>query len=324
MDKPECSVCNSTMNYHAKLFDDRYGSPNYYEVFICKKCGFGRTNPALQKDKIGAFYKKYYPLNKTTVGQIKKQVDIKNNFNKWLFGTNNISHLYIQRNSRVLDIGSASGVSLLEIKALGSEAYGVEPDPTAQVFAKKLGLNVYKGFISDNPFPKLKFDFVTASQVIEHEPDPIRFLLSAKKKLKKDGKLILTFPNLNAVYRYIFGRKWIHWHIPYHINHFTYESIYRLTKLTGLKVVKIKTITPNLWTIIQLRCLFVKNEVGIPSPVWNTNSIVQRVGRKDIYFTGLLINVINKIAPAFVLPVNRVVDSLGYGESFLVELKKNE
>ncbi|WKZ25981.1 MAG: class I SAM-dependent methyltransferase [bacterium] len=304
------------------MFDDRYGAKGYYDIYKCKKCGFGRTAPALKKEKIGAFYKKYYPLNKTNSSQIKRQVDYKNNLKKWLLGTNNVSHLYVNRNSKVLDIGSASGVSLLEIKALGSEAYGVEPDSTAQIFAKKLGLNVYNGFISDNPFPKLKFDFVTASQVIEHEPNPLKFLLDIKKKLKTDGKVILTFPNSDALYRKLFGRRWIHWHIPYHINHFSKESIIKLAKKADLKILNLKTITPNLWTLIQIRCLFYPTKMGKKSDVWDSKS---RRGSGNTNFVtkvaGLVIYFANKFAPLIILPVNRVVDALGHGESFLIELE---
>lgn len=318
-----CIICGGKVNiWISDIFDDRYGAKGLYDIYKCNKCGFGRTTPALEKNKIGAFYRKYYPLNKTNIGQIKKQVDIKNNFNKWLLGTNNISHLYIKRNSRVLDIGSASGVSLLEIKALGAEGYGVEPDPTAQGFAKQLGLMVHKGFISDNPFPKMKFDFVTASQVIEHEPDPLKFLFDIKKKLKPNGKIILTFPNTDALYRKFFGRRWIHWHIPYHINHFSKKSVLLLAKKTGLRLIKTKTITPNLWTLIQTRSLFSVVNVGVPSDVW-TNKRSQKSSGGNLLsrFMNMSIYFVNKFAPFIILPVNRIIDSLGYGESFLVELK---
>jgi len=319
----KCALCGSKMDpWLVKMFDDRYGARGYYDIFRCSKCGFGRTEPPLKKNEISSFYKKYYPLGKTNLIEIKKSVDSKNNFIKWLTGTNNIAHLYITRNSKVLDVGSASGVSLLEIKALGSEGFGVEPDPTAQFFAEKLGLKVHGGFISDNPFPNITFDFVTASQVIEHEPDPLKFLLDIKKKLKSNGKIILTFPNTDSLNRKLFGKRWIHWHVPYHINHFSKKSVVKLAKKSKLEIIEFKTITPNLWTLLQIRCLFNPTQMGKNSNIWSSKTIRHITKTQSISkIFNLIIYFVNKLAPFVILPTNRIIDALGCGESVLVEFK---
>lgn len=326
MKQVRCNVCNSFMiPVIFNMFDDRYGAVGLYNIYCCKNCGFRQTDPKLKKEQISNFYKEHYPLKKMSVDEVKKQIDINNKLIKWIKGTNNVSHLYVTSGSDVLDIGSGSGVSLLEIENLHAKPYGVEPDPNSQRFAKALRLKVYKGFITENPFPGKKFDFITASQVIEHEPNPYSFLFATKKKLKKNGKVVLTFPNYNSLYRLVFGKKWIHWHVPYHINHFTKKSFMLLSKNVGYKIVRIRTITPNLWTLIQLRVIFSKNKMGTPSTVWTSPPFSKnRKVLKDYYFKSVLFKTLNKIAPFIVLPVNRLIDFLGLGESFLVELKKYE
>lgn len=307
----KCVVCNSPTKLLIKdLFDDRYGAPNYFSIYECQKCGFGRVDPVLSKKEIGEFYRKYYPLSKYNSNVIKSNANVPNRLLSYLFGIDNTTHWLVKNNSNVMDIGSGSGQSLLEIQKLGSMAYGVEPDPSAQKIAKKLKLNVFKGFLSDNPFPKIKFDYITGSQVIEHEPDPLKFLKIAKSKLNLNGQVILSFPNHNSIFRKIFGKKWVNWHVPYHVNFFNKNSFTRLAKNAGLKVLKFRTITPNIWSVIQIRMLVSKNKMGEKNNVWNTSKL------------NLLTRILQLAIFLFITPVNRLIDYLEMGDSILVILKK--
>ena len=221
-----CIICGGKSKIiYNDLYDDRYGAPGRHDIYQCINCGFGRTFPGLKKKNIAKFYSNFYPLSLLDEEQVRNSASIPPIWRQWISGNNNIAHRYIKPHSKVLDIGSGSGVSLLEIIQLGAEAYGVEPDPNAQKLARSLKLNVYKGFISDNPFPDIKFNYITASQVIEHEPNPTSFLINVRKHLRDDGIIIFSFPNSDALYRKIFGRYWLHWHVPYHVNHFNTKSI---------------------------------------------------------------------------------------------------
>lgn len=312
-------ICKSSYKISQKnLSDDRYGAPGKYSIYKCKNCGFGRTKPVLDQKDIGQFYAKYYPLESITAEQVKKEINIKPRWLAWLIGTSNTAHWWIKPKSSVLDIGSASGISLMEIKKLGGEAYGVEPDSNAQKIAKKLNLNVYKGLITDNPFPGKKFDFVTASQVLEHDSNPKTFLKAIREKIKKNGVVILSFPNYDSVYQKIFGKKWINCHVPYHCNFFTKISFIKIAKLTGYKIIKIKTVSPNLWTILQIRRLLTKPEEGKKSAIWKVQN--KSLGGVTIIILRLLLNIILVI----LIPVNRLIDLFGQGDSFVVFLKKDE
>lgn len=318
-----CLVCKSSSQlFMENLFDDRYGAPGRFSICRCGQCGFGRISPSLDRKEIGGFYAKFYPLSTATPQTVKTAVRILPKWKAWLLGVNNIAHHFIRPNTKILDIGSASGVSLLEIKQLGGMAFGVEPDPKAQKLAKALNLNVFQGQITDNPFPNEKFDFITASQVIEHVPDPVEFLQRINRRLSDGGQVILSFPNFNALYRHILGRRWLHWHVPYHQNFFTKDSFTRLAAQADLRVIKIKTITPNLWTIIQLRSLLIKPVEGKTGAVW-----AAQYGRKQTgapQFVRVLITILRAIAG---LPIgfgNRVIDMFGQGESFVVWLERTK
>lgn len=320
-----CIICHATTSpVYNNLFDDRYGAFGKHTIYRCRGCGFGRTIPGLAKDEISRFYSKYYPLLSVDPTVLKKAIHIPSRVILWLKGNDNTTHFHIKPFSTVLDIGSGTGLSLLEIGKIGGRAYGVEPDPNAQRIAKKLHLTVFQGFVTDDPFPKFKFDYITASQVLEHDPTPSSFLIAAKNKLKKNGQIILGFPNMDALYRKIFGRRWLHWHVPFHLNFFTQKSLALLAKSAGLKIVKIRTITPNLWTILQLRMLFSETREGKPNPIWIPDKTKSK-GNKAL--NNLLMNIYMILLPVGnigIMIINRIVDLLGLGESFLVYLEKDD
>ncbi len=320
-----CIICHNKVKLiHKDLFDDRYGAIGKHSIYRCENCGFGRTIPGLTKDDIGRFYSKYYPLLSVNPTLLQKSVHIPSKVMLWLKGNDNTAHFHIKPNSTVLDVGSGSGISILEIQKLGGKAYGVEPDPNAQRIAKELQMSVFQGFITDNPFPNLKFDFITASQVLEHDPTPNKFLIAAKNKLKKNGLIILGFPNMDSINRKIFGSRWLHWHVPYHLNFFTQKSISILAKSAGLKIVKIRTITPNLWTILQLQMLLTVSKEGKPNPIWVSKITNRNSNRLPALKIRFLFSILLHLSELGILFINRIVDSFGVGESFLVFLRKED
>lgn len=320
----KCLICSSkTKRFISRLYDDRYGSPGKYDIYRCRRCGFGRTAPSLDRKRISRFYSEYYPLSNLDKQEVISRARIVPKISAWFAGIDNTAHRYIKLGSTVLDIGSGSGQSLLEIEALGGVAHGIEPDPNAQKIARSLKLKVYKGFITDNPFPNKKFDFITASQVIEHEPNPKEFLEAVKKKLNKGGMVILSFPTSDAFYRKIFGKKWIHWHVPYHINHFTRKSINILAKEVGFEVVRTRSVTPNLWTMLQLRVLFNRPAEGAPNSVWVPRTRTTRRSKERSLIRRLVITSLKYLMIPIAI-LNRTLDTFGQGESLLVFLKKGK
>src|SRR3989344_271975 len=192
-----CKICRSkTYIWYKKLFDDRHGAPGYYDIEKCSSCSFGQSKPQLSADKIAAIYKKYYPWHKTDLSKVKlEDYKFPDPFTIWRKGLYINGQYWVKPGSCVLDIGCGMGFSLLELKNAGCKAYGVDPEPTAKELVTKFGIKFKQGFIQDNPFTDQKFDYITANQVLEHTNDPIKFLKDCKKRLKKNGKTILSFPN---------------------------------------------------------------------------------------------------------------------------------
>ncbi len=319
-----CPVCDGQSFVGSfEAYDDRYGEPNAYTVATCQDCGHLATAPRYQESDLGALYGTYYPRRNITADEVKREaMTITAPFAKilrWLNGTDNQGQYAVRPGEKVLDVGCGSGVSLLEAQALGGLAYGIEADPNVKPIADALGLKIHFGSLHDTPFPEERFDLVVMNQVIEHVPEPDLTLKLLRQRLVPGGRIVLVFPNIRSLGRRLTGLRWIHWHIPYHLHHYDLASITRMAERCGLTLVRHRTITPNVWTILQLRAYRSIVKRGEPNPVWavaapkTTDSPASGgMSMRRLALTGII--------AAFAV-VNRLVDAFGLGESLMVELR---
>ena len=96
------------------------------------------------------------------------------------------------KNKKVLDFGCGDGGFLKNIKKYTRYAYGIEVN-NVHLNKLKNKVKIYQK-LEDIDF---KLDFITLFHVLEHLPSQIKILKSLKKKLKKNGKLILEVPHAN-------------------------------------------------------------------------------------------------------------------------------
>lgn len=320
--KSTCKICgNNTTKKYENLFDDRHGYPGKFHIYECSNCGFMQTSPQLKQQNLTRIYSTHYPRQKINIKALRKagkNIPSKAElYWKGLWGT---CHYGIQKGEKVLDVGSGTGRSLIQIKALGGKAWGIDPDENSKKIAQKLDLQFYQGFIENCPFPKKNFDLITCSQVIEHVPDPLRFLNNCNKFLKPSGRIKLSFPNTGALYRKLWGNKWLHWHTPYHLNHFNKKSFKMLIDKSNLSIKSIKTVTPNLWTILQIKSYLNKPKEGIRDCMWDGIQAKVLYSDKQSSFQAKLVR---KMLPFVMklLLINRIIDIFGFGENSVAELK---
>jgi 2-polyprenyl-3-methyl-5-hydroxy-6-metoxy-1,4-benzoquinol methylase len=130
--------------------------------------------------------------------------DINKHYNN--FNVKNGRYRYIidqlKPNSRILEVGCFLGHYCNHFKELGHDPSGIDISPPVIEEANKLypdlDLRCTDGAGLDEVFEKNTFDAVIASEVIEHVLHPQDFLMSIRKVLKADGRLLLTTQNSNA------------------------------------------------------------------------------------------------------------------------------
>ena len=320
-----CPICeNKKFETFKDVFDDRYGEPNKYNLAKCTKCNHISTFPRLKEQDLGGLYKKYYPRKDINHEEIlknsNKNFSLLSNLLYWLKGINNQGHFYAKKEEMVLDIGCGDCSSLIEIRNLGAKAFGIEADTNVRSIAESLDLDVHFGSIEDNPFSGKKFDLIVMNQVIEHIPEPDKCLKIVKRRLSERGRMILVFPNMGSFWRKVTGIKWINWHVPYHLHHFDKKSFEKMTNKCGLKINNCQTITPNIWTILQLRHFFCSPERGKPNYLWGSKKNIKNKVKKRNVILKITKNIF-KITLFICLGIfNRLIDFLKAGDSLMLEV----
>lgn len=310
-----CKICRQTSKlYQANLADDRYGYPGTLSVYRCPNCGFGQLHPLVPQDQQENMYTQYYPRKVISADSVRATAQL---HGSWLQGNPNIYEQFARPGLRMLDIGCGDGASLLMMQAKGAVAYGTELDHNVVTPAKKLGLTIHIGDIDTAPYPDQSFDVITLSQLLEHVADPIAFLQQVKRKLKPGGKLVITTPRFGGLQQHLSGRRWINWHIPFHVNFFSRSSLQRLADATGLRIAQLRTFTPRMWVTLQILNLKQPNRYWQPRPaglsIWANLRQLGPLATCHLLLAHSL--------GCLTIPAYRLMDALRGGDSWLLVLK---
>ena len=157
----------------------------------------------------------------------------------------------IKPNSKVLDIGCATGYLARELSKIGCETWGVDCDELAakkaENYCKEITIcNLDE--IDTLPFPENFFDFIVALDVVEHLIHPDKLLSVVKPYLKAGGQIVISVPNIAHA-----SMRWslLNGHFEYtstgildktHVHFYTMKSFENLIKRAGYKIL---TISPT-------------------------------------------------------------------------------
>ncbi len=127
-----------------------------------------------------------------------------------------------KKSGRVLEIGSAGGFFLNEMKRRGFEVEGVEISEKAAQFSRDhLGLtNIHCGRLEDVTLEG-PFDVIAMWDVIEHVSDPVAILRHLRSLIARDGILVVQTQNIDSFVAKLLGQRWHHFKHVEHIYHFS-------------------------------------------------------------------------------------------------------
>ena len=208
------------------------------KVVDCKTCGYKHLFPLPTEKELEIYYKTHYEESTPSPNFEDKKDAIEKYFLK-------------KRNKkRILDIGSWDGDFLKLFSPKNWERVGIEPSKQKAAIARKKGIEVLEEVLEKIDFRKIgKFNVVNLNFILEHLPDPKAILkLVFDKILLTGGMVCVEVPNefnpLQKAATKSLGLKpwWIKY--PDHINYFDFNSMERLLRSVGFKIIARETSFP--------------------------------------------------------------------------------
>ena len=259
VERAGCVVCaGPTATSIGGLFDTRFGIDGTFEVRRCVRCGMEQLSLIPAPAELKNLYEHYYNFcgeRGTVYTSLREWFFSSFLYRVWIRLDGDISFHSRTGSGRLLDIGCNEGRTLKNYARNGFRAEGTELNETAAAAARAAGFTVFTGALDDFA-PAVPYDVAVLSNVLEHSLDPKAMLRSARRLLKADGELWISCPNSQSWLRPVFGRSWIHWHVPFHITHFSADTLRNLLEESGFRHIEIRQITPALWAASSIVARF--------------------------------------------------------------------
>lgn len=210
---------------------------NGHQLLRCGRCNFvftaDRSFPTSQYEDVysgvTAFQMMLDDAKQTHAGH-------KSGRDLWWFKRMALRWLKPTHGKRLLDLGSGPGTFLMVAQREHNyEIQGVEPAEMAARTAQGFSVPTWCGLSDDFARSTDKtFDAITSFEVLEHVPDPLAFLKTARQLIAPGGWLILSVPNLDDPY--CLRQQIAPAMPPIHINFFSRSSLQAVLERAGFQL----------------------------------------------------------------------------------------
>jgi SAM-dependent methyltransferase len=231
-EKSACPICNQGILGKKGLFTDMlYGHNGEWKILSCDYCSHETISPCPSNEFLESLYKvdSYYSFNTKKLNALTKLIRKK---------TRRLLPKKLE-NQRFLDYGCGDGEVLLIAKKRGADVFGIEFGESVNLLKNSTGLA-----ISHEPLAEWygTMDYVRSFHSFEHIVDPLKVLGLFRQLISpKSGKILIGVPNVDSLTGKLFGRFYFYRGAPLHLHGYSVKSITYLAKLSGLKVVSVKT-----------------------------------------------------------------------------------
>ena len=170
------------------------------------------------------------------------------NKEKYYYGVNLGILNYVTSGNKILDVGCGAGLMGKEIKNKKNYVYGIDNSKVQLKIASKMLDAVKHVDIRDDDLNLPNdFDIMVFVDILEHLEDPLSCLKKFKKYLKKDGKIIVSIPNIacyNSRINLLLGKfNYANYGVldNAHLRFFTKKTAKQLIGGAGYKIIKLDT-----------------------------------------------------------------------------------
>lgn len=238
-----CPICSKTVST-AFTNHPSYIRNRFYDIFFCINCNASFVNPGAPGPEIynelydkgseQGGYGRYHQYCHSIVSKTAPLKYLASQEDTYFFVSCCLAELK-HPTTTVLEIGCGLGYLTYALNREGFSATGIDLSRSAITAATEAFGDYFR--VSDGTEyakkTKNRYDFIIATEVIEHIPDVKSFLLNLKAILEPGGKILLTTPNKSA---FDSTALWVTDAPPVHLWWFSEESILVLAKSIGMRV----------------------------------------------------------------------------------------
>jgi SAM-dependent methyltransferase len=258
---PACGASERTLLHDGLRDRTFFSAPGRWRLVRCERCRSAYLDPRPTEESMGRAYRSYFTHGEDPgaepPGGLRRALVHGHLAARWgyppprgkaigaaaarLLPTRGaladrwVRHLPAVPGGRLLDVGSGSGAFVAQMRRLGWEAEGIEPDGAAVEVARRAGLPVTAGTLADMDDGARDggYDAVTLSHVIEHLHDPAAALDTVRRLLRPGGRLWIATPNVQAGGHREFGPDWLALDPPRHLVLFAPDALTELVRARG-------------------------------------------------------------------------------------------
>ncbi len=220
---PPCPVCGGA-EPPERLFaarDVATDRPGEFAVARCCGCGCAHTSPRPTLEALGRYYDDVYSGDGADEMKAMQTGGGMRLVNQARFGLLE-RHVRLDSDSALLDIGCGYGTFLsVAHERVGCRLHGCDTDAgSLEGGVAPAGVDLRAAEVEEAGWDDAAFDVVTLYHCLEHVPDPVGTLRTARALLRPGGVLVVEVPNFGALWRRVFGARWFPLLIPQHLVHF--------------------------------------------------------------------------------------------------------
>jgi len=232
----KCILCNQKK--FKPLF--KYNFAGCFCQFVeCSNCSLIFANPRPDQEKLEIFYRNSY-YDSADIGKWD-ELRLKGFKERWGL----IKRITKIKKGNLLDVGCGFGGFLELVKNDGWNCEGNDLSEIACNFARKNGLRIHQGGLSDINYKPNSFDVVCSWDTIYFLPNPYEELLLINKILRSDGWLALRIKVVPRIFLTNFLFKRLFKFNPGWLYIFNLKTIEDILKKTGYNNIRFFYTSPS-------------------------------------------------------------------------------
>jgi SAM-dependent methyltransferase len=249
----ECRLCGLQGPHQTVTIREMmYGTREQFEYYICSECDTLQIVDVPDGDDLKRHYgADYYSYNVSPQSRTRQWLSTQRDRFELKTGgrmagsilaalrpeyvTRILGQLALKRDARILDVGCGAGHLLDRLARAGfSNVSGADPF-IAEDSETQIGVPLLKRYLHEM---NGEFDLIIFSHSLEHVPDPIAMLKTAREKLSTDGICLVRVPTTSSEAWTTYREDWVQIDAPRHLVIPSRQGLALAAGKVGLRVEK--------------------------------------------------------------------------------------